>query len=71
MNVSENAKNAKRILLNITTGDDVSLFEISEATEIVKKAVASDAQIILGHTADDSMGNALKVTFIAGLDDKN
>lgn len=71
VNVSEKAKHAKRVLLNITAGNDVSLTEISEAVEIVKKAVASDAQIMCGHVISNFMNNTLKVTFIAGMDDKN
>ena len=66
----EEIKHAKRILLNITTGSEVSLSEMSDAAKIIEEVCAPDAQIIWGHIIDDEMGDDVKVTFIAGMDDK-
>ena len=70
INMCIELKNAKRILLNITTGSEVSLSEMSDAAEIIKLAVAPYAQVIWGHVIDDDMGKDLQVTFIAGMGNK-
>ena len=66
----EEIKKAKRVLLNITTGSEVSLSEMSYAAAIVEETCDPDAQIIWGHIIDDEMGNDLQVAFIAVMDDK-
>ena len=70
VNMSKEMKNVKRVLINITTGSEVLLEEMSDATEIIELAIAPDAQIIWGHVVDDDMGSGVQVTFIAGMDDK-
>ena len=70
MNMCGEIKQAKRVLLNITTGGAVSLSEMSDAAEIFEENTASDAQIIWGHIIDDEMGDNLQVVFIAGMNDK-
>jgi len=56
---------ATGILLNITGGEDLGLFEVNEAAEIVKGAAASDANIIFGSVIDESMRDEVRVTVMA------
>ena len=63
-------KNAKNILLNITTSSEVSLTEMADAAAIIQEEANPDIQSIWGHIIDDKMSDNLQVTFIAGMDDK-
>src|SRR5436305_1627687 len=56
---------ATGVLLNITGGSDLGLFEVNEAAEIVQSASANDSNIIFGAVVDDSMGDEVRVTVIA------
>lgn len=56
---------AKGILLNISGGSDLGLFEVNEAAEIIASVADPDANIIFGAVIDDSLGDELKVTVIA------
>jgi cell division protein FtsZ len=56
---------AQGILLNITGSSKLTLHEVHEASSIVQKAAAENANIIFGAVHDESMGNAVKVTVIA------
>ena len=53
------------ILLNITGGHDLGLFEVNEAAEIVQSAADSNSNIIFGAVIDDGMGDEVRVTVIA------
>ena len=53
------------ILLNITGGHELGLFEVNEAAEIVQSAADSDSNIIFGAVIDDAMGDEVRVTVIA------
>src|SRR4030043_158818 len=53
---------AKGILLNISGGTDLGLFEVNEAAEIIASVADGDANIIFGAVIDDSLGDELKVT---------
>ena len=70
VNMGDEMKNVKRILINITMGSEVSLEEMSDASEIIELAIAPDAQVIWGHVIDEDMGKDVQVTFITGMDDK-
>src|SRR5438094_735301 len=48
---------ATGVLLNITGGSDLGLFEVNEAAEIVQSASAGDSNIIFGAVVDDSLGD--------------
>ena len=62
---------ATGILLNITGGPDLGLFEVNEAAEIVSSAADSSANIIFGAVIDESMGDEVRVTVVAtGFDRK-
>jgi cell division protein FtsZ len=56
---------AKGVLLNISGGVDLGLFEVNEAAEIIASAADPDANIIFGAVIDDSLGDELRVTVIA------
>jgi cell division protein FtsZ len=56
---------AQGILLNITGSAKLTLFEVHEASTIVQKAAAENANIIFGAVHDERMGDAVRVTVIA------
>ncbi|MGH9183060.1 MAG: cell division protein FtsZ [Acidimicrobiales bacterium] len=53
------------ILLSITGGSDVGLFEVNEAAEVIHGVAHPDANIIFGAVIDESMGDDIRVTVIA------
>jgi len=56
---------AKGILLNITGGSDLTLYEVNEAAQLVSESADKDAQIIFGTVIDESMKGEVKITVIA------
>jgi cell division protein FtsZ len=56
---------AKGILLSIAGGDDLSLFEVNEAAEVVREAATDDTNIIFGATIDDRLTGQVWVTVVA------
>jgi cell division protein FtsZ len=56
---------ATGILLNITGGADIGLFEVNEAAEVVTSAADANANVIFGAVIDDAMGDEVRVTVIA------
>jgi cell division protein FtsZ len=58
-------KGARGVLINITGGHDLTLFEVNEAATIVRQEADDDANIIFGHVIDDTMADAMKITVIA------
>jgi cell division protein FtsZ len=56
---------ATGILLNITGGPDIGLFEVNEAAEVVTSAADQNANIIFGAVIDEAMGDEVRVTVIA------
>ena len=56
---------ATGILLNITGGSDLGLFEVNEAAEVVTGAADRNANVIFGAVIDDAMGDEVRVTVIA------
>jgi cell division protein FtsZ len=63
--LEESVEGAMGILLNITGGHDLGLFEVNEAAEIVQSAADSNSNIIFGAVIDDSLGEEVRVTVIA------
>ena len=60
---------AQQVLLNITGGPDLSLFEAQDASDIVAQAATSDVNIIFGTSIDETLGDEVRVTVIAtGID---
>src|SRR6201995_4701062 len=63
--LEQSVEGATGILLNITGGGDLGLFEVNEAAEIIQSAAASDSNIIFGAVIDDMLEDELRVTVIA------
>ena len=63
---------AKGILINVTSGEDVTLQEINEAAELIHAEAHDDANIIWGMVIDPEMNDSVRVTVIAtGFGDLN
>ncbi|RYE81028.1 MAG: cell division protein FtsZ, partial [Hyphomicrobiales bacterium] len=62
-------KGAKGLLISITGGRDLTLFEVDEAATRIREEVDSDANIILGATFDESLEGVIRVSVVAtGID---
>jgi cell division protein FtsZ len=62
--LEESIDGATGILLNITGGRDLGLFEVHDAAEVVHGAADSDANIIFGAVIDEEMSDEVRVTVI-------
>jgi cell division protein FtsZ len=61
---------AHGILLNITGGSDMSLYEVNEASSLIQEEADEDANIIFGTVIDPNMHDEVRITVIAtGFDD--
>ncbi|MBU1170401.1 MAG: cell division protein FtsZ [Proteobacteria bacterium] len=56
---------AKGVLMNITSGSDLTLEEMTEASDLIYQEVGDDAEIIWGQAIDDTIGDEMRVTVIA------
>jgi cell division protein FtsZ len=63
--LEESVEGAMGILLNITGGHELGLFEVSEAADIVHAAADPNSNIIFGAVIDDNLGDEVRVTVIA------
>ena len=62
-------KGAKGVLINITGGYDLTLFELDEAANRIREEVDPDANIIVGSTLDPDLGGSMRVSVVAtGID---
>ena len=62
-------RGAKGVLINITGGHDLTLFELDEAANRIREEVDQDANIIVGSTLDTAMEGAMRVSVVAtGID---
>jgi cell division protein FtsZ len=62
-------KGARGVLINITGGPDMTLFEVDEAANRIREEVDPDANIIFGSTFDDSLDGPMRVSVVAtGID---
>ncbi len=62
---------AQGILFNVKGGNDLSLFEVNEAAEIIRASAHPDANIIFGAVIDEEMKDELHITVIAAGFDKS
>ena len=61
---------AKQVLLNITGGTDLGIFEAQDAANIIRDATSDDTNIIFGTSINEDMGDEIRVSVIAtGIDD--
>jgi cell division protein FtsZ len=64
-------KGAKGVLINITGGFDMTLYEVDTAANEIRAEVDPNANIILGSTFDEQMHGAMRVSIVAtGIDDE-
>ncbi len=56
---------AKGVLFNVKGGEDLTLFEINDAAEIIRRMVDPEANIIFGAAIDESMADEVQITVIA------
>ena len=63
--LEQSVEGATGILLNITGGSDLGLFEVNEAAEIIQSAADQNSNIIFGAVVDDGLGDGVRVTVIA------
>ena len=63
--LEESVEGATGILLNITGGKDLGLFEVNEAAEMVTSAADKNSNIIFGSVIDESLTDEVRVTVIA------
>src|ERR671939_1014570 len=63
--LEQSVEGATGILLNITGGTDLGLFEVNEAAEVIQGAADTNSNIIFGSVIDDSMTDEVRVTVIA------
>ena len=58
-------RGAKGVLINITGGQDITLFEIDEAASRIKEEVDEDANIIFGSSFDETLASKIRVSIVA------
>jgi cell division protein FtsZ len=58
-------RGARGVLINITGGQDMTLFEVDEAANRIKEEVDPDANIIVGSTLDESLDGVMRVSVVA------
>ncbi len=58
-------KGARGLLINITGGNDMSLYEVNEAASLIQEEAHEDANIIFGAVIDEKLSDELRVTVIA------
>src|SRR3954462_1626179 len=63
--LEESVEGATGILLNITGGRDLGLFEVNEAAELIHSAADANSNIIFGAVIDENMTDDIRVTVIA------
>ncbi len=56
---------AKGVLINISGSEDLSLFEVNEASTLISEAAGSEANVIFGAVVDPELTNEMRVTVIA------
>ncbi|MEI8321013.1 MAG: cell division protein FtsZ [Alphaproteobacteria bacterium] len=65
-------KGARGVLINITGGMDMTLYEVDEAANHIREQVESDANIIFGSTFDDRISGKIRVSVVAtGIEPKS
>lgn len=58
-------KGAKSLLINVTGGLDMSLFEVNEIVDVISRAVGQDTNIVFGAIIDEEMKDEIRVSVIA------
>ncbi len=58
-------KGAKGLLVNITGGDDIKLFEVDQAVNKIRAEVDPEAELIFGAIKDDNLNGKMRVSIVA------
>ncbi len=58
-------KGARGLLINVTGGPDMSLYEVTEAASLIQEEAHEDANIIFGAVIDDRLADEIRITVIA------
>ena len=58
-------KGAKGLLVNITGGKDLKLFEVDEVVHKIRSEVEADAEVIIGAITDTSLEGKIRVSIVA------
>ena len=61
----DSMQGASGVLINITGGQDMTLYEVDEAANRIKREVATDANIIIGAIYDDALAGIIRVSVVA------
>ena len=56
---------AQSVLINITGADDLTMYEINEASSLIQEEAHEDVNVIWGWVVDESMGDQVRVTVVA------
>ncbi len=56
---------ARGVLINVSGSQNITLHEVNEATQVIRKSAHPDANIIFGSVFDESLGDKIKITVIA------
>ena len=56
---------ARGILFNVTGGEDMTLFEVNEAAEIIRESADKDVNLIFGAVIDPSLKDQIRITVVA------
>ncbi len=60
-----NIRGAHGLLINVTGGEDLNLFEVDEACKIITEEAGDDADIIIGAVIDENLSDEIMITVIA------
>ena len=63
----KNIKDAKKLLVAVTTGPEITLAEMVGAATAVMEVPDPDAVLVWGHVIDEAMGDAVKVSVVAAI----
>ncbi|HQT66757.1 MAG TPA: cell division protein FtsZ [Acetobacteraceae bacterium] len=64
-----NMKGARGLLINITGGSDLTLFEVDQAANRIREEVDEEANIMVGMALDESLGGRMRISVVAtGID---
>jgi cell division protein FtsZ len=58
-------RGARGLLINVTGGPEMSLFDVNEAASLIQEEADEDANIIFGAVIDENIGDEIRVTVIA------
>ncbi len=60
-----NVSGARGVLFNVKGGEDLSLYEVSQAADLIRHTASADANIIFGAVIDEEMRDQIQITLIA------